>query len=120
MSAERAVCSLAELAKTAALAVDAGELRLALFLHEGRVFALSETCPHRGGPLHAGQVTRGVVRCPWHLWQFDLASGCSPVNPHSSVPTYPVRVENGTVFVRLAEEAPAERRGVGGRREAVE
>ncbi len=101
MSRELAVCRLADLGAAGAAAVDAGERRIALFLREGRVYALGETCPHRGGPLHLGRVERGIVRCPWHLWQFDLLSGRSPVNPKSCVPAYPVRVEDGTVFVTL-------------------
>ena len=104
MSVERAVCSLAELAGKSSLAVDAGERRIAVFLHRGRVYALSETCPHRGGPLHLGQVVHGIVHCPWHLWRFDLASGRSPLNPNSCVPTYPARVKDGTVLLRIPDE----------------
>ena len=98
---EHAVCTLAELEAASALAVDIGERRVAIFLHDGRVHALSETCPHRGGPLHLGRVRRGIVECPWHQWQFELASGCSPVNPRSAVATYAVRVEGQTVIVRV-------------------
>lgn len=101
MTVEHPVCSLAALAAQSALAVDAGDLRIAVFLHEGRVYALSETCPHRGGPLHLGRVAHGIVRCPWHLWQFDLATGRSPLNPNSCVAAYPARIENGAVLVRL-------------------
>ena len=97
---EHPVCSLAELEAASAVAVDVGDLRIAVFLHGGGIYALSETCPHRGGPLHLGRVRNGIVQCPWHLWQFDLASGCSPVNPVSRVPSYPVRVEGGMVLVR--------------------
>lgn len=101
MSRELVVCRLEDLSEEHAVAVDAGELRLAVFLHEGRVYALGETCPHRGGPLHLGKVAHGIVRCPWHLWQFDLATGRSPVNPKSCVPAYPARIQNGTILVTL-------------------
>ena len=101
MNTEHRVCSLAELSKRRAVAVDLGEVRVAVFLHRGRVHALSETCPHRGGPLHLGRVERGVVRCPWHEWQFDLVTGCSPVNPNSCVAVYPVRIEDEAVLVAL-------------------
>ena len=98
---EHPVCRLADLEAASAVAVDVGERRIAVFLHEGGIHALSETCPHRGGPLHLGRVREGIVQCPWHLWQFDLMTGCSPVNPKSRVPTYPVRVEDGMVLVRV-------------------
>ena len=99
--AEHPVCTLEQLQAESAIAVDIGDLRIAVFLHEGQVYALSETCPHRGGPLHLGRIRYGIVVCPWHLWQFDLVSGCSPVNPNSRVPTFPARVEHGTVLVAV-------------------
>jgi NAD(P)H-dependent nitrite reductase small subunit len=75
--------------------------RLALFRYRDEFFALDETCPHRGGPLHEGVIQEGVVACPWHLWQFNLRSGISPVNPLSRVRTYPIRVEAGDLLVTL-------------------
>ncbi len=105
MNREFAVCRLDELAAKGALAVDLGETRVAVFLDGRRVRALNETCPHRGGPLHLGQVEGGVVRCPWHAWSFDLVTGCSPANPNSCVAVYPARVEDGTVLVTLKDPA---------------
>lgn len=75
--------------------------RLAVFRHQGEFFALDETCPHRGGPLHEGMVQEGVLACPWHLWQFDLKTGVSPVNPLSKVRTYRVWLEETDLFVEL-------------------
>ena len=100
MSEEHRACRFEELAGSGALAVDLEDVRVALFLSEGQVFALNETCPHRGGPLHLGEVADGIVRCPWHLWQFDLKTGESPVNPNSCVRAYPVSVRDGDVWVR--------------------
>lgn len=34
----------------------------------------SGVCPHLGGPLLEGRVRDGVVRCPWHHYEFDLVS----------------------------------------------
>ena len=65
------VARLADIPEGAGIAVDVGERRLALFRHSGHVFALDETCPHRGGPLHEGAIENDVVLCPWHQWQFD-------------------------------------------------
>lgn len=101
---ERIVCGLAELEEAGALAADLGDTRVAVFHHGGRVFALNETCPHRGGPLHQGEIEDGVVRCPWHGWQFDLATGVSPLNPRSRVAAYPARIADGKVRVTLPDE----------------
>jgi 3-phenylpropionate/trans-cinnamate dioxygenase ferredoxin component len=83
------------------VAVDVGERRIALFRYQNELFALDETCPHRGGPLHEGEIESGVVLCPWHQWRFDLRSGCSPLNPLSKVRTYPVEVVGTEVWVEF-------------------
>lgn len=95
------VASIDKIPEGRGIAVDIGEKRIALFRYRGEVFALDETCPHRGGPLHDGFLDRGVVLCPWHQWQFDLKTGCSPVNPLSRVRVYPVRVEGTEVFLEI-------------------
>lgn len=63
----------------------------------GRFFACSPTCPHEDGPLAEGWLEGDVVVCPWHGYDFDLASGASRVDPDLSVAVYPVRV-NGTAL----------------------
>ncbi|HXV62931.1 MAG TPA: Rieske 2Fe-2S domain-containing protein [Vicinamibacteria bacterium] len=95
------LASVEDLAEGKAIAVDVGEKRVAVFRHEDEWFALDETCPHRGGPLHEGTIQSGVLYCPWHQWQFELRTGCSPLNPLSRVRTYAVIVEDGAVWVDL-------------------
>jgi 3-phenylpropionate/trans-cinnamate dioxygenase ferredoxin component len=85
------------------IVVDIAGKRLAVFRSSGEFFTLDETCPHRGGPLHEGVVQKGVVACPWHMWQFDLRNGCSPINPLSKVRTYRTWIEGDDVFVELGE-----------------
>jgi 3-phenylpropionate/trans-cinnamate dioxygenase ferredoxin subunit len=42
------------------------------------------------------------MRCPWHGWEFDIASGRSLFDPDGvRVRNYPVTVEDGTVIVEL-------------------
>jgi phenylpropionate dioxygenase-like ring-hydroxylating dioxygenase large terminal subunit len=42
---------------------------------EGRVFAMRDSCPHRGIPLSYGRIDREVVECCYHGWRFDACSG---------------------------------------------
>jgi NAD(P)H-dependent nitrite reductase small subunit len=95
------VGSVRDIPEGRGVVVEAGDKRLAVFQHEGEFFALDETCPHRGGPLHEGLLQEGVVACPWHLWQFDLRTGASPVNPLSRVRTYPTEVEGEALWVEI-------------------
>jgi nitrite reductase/ring-hydroxylating ferredoxin subunit/uncharacterized membrane protein len=39
------------------------------------LYALSNHCSHRGGPLHEGELDAGTVICPWHDSVFDLRDG---------------------------------------------
>ena len=103
--AEFRVASTRDIPEGNGVVVDVRGKRLAIFRDSGEFFALDETCPHRGGPLHEGFVREGVVACPWHMWQFDLRNGCSPVNPLSKVRTYRTRIEGDEVWVDLEGSA---------------
>ena len=39
---------------------------IALFEHEGAVYATDNQCPHMGYPLIRGRVRKGVLSCDWH------------------------------------------------------
>src|SRR4051794_2574414 len=77
-----------------------GRHRPVLVLHDrGRVTALDNRCPHMGFPLERGAVEDGVLTCPWHHARFDVASGCTFDLWADDVPTCPVRVRDGEVWV---------------------
>lgn len=103
---ELRVASTHDVAEGVGIAIDVGDRRIALFRNGDEFFALDETCPHRGGPLHSGpiDVERGVVLCPWHQWQFDLRTGCSPLNPLSKVRPYSLHVRGDELWIELPDE----------------
>jgi len=69
---------------------------------DGVVRALSGVCIHRGGPLGQGQLHQGRVVCPFHLWEFDCATGEYDFDPAKRVDTYRVVVEGDDILI----EAP--------------
>jgi DMSO/TMAO reductase YedYZ heme-binding membrane subunit/nitrite reductase/ring-hydroxylating ferredoxin subunit len=73
--------------------------RRALFLHDGKIFALSNVCRHQGGPLGEGRIVFGCLTCPWHGYQYRLEDGCSPPPFTEVVPTYAVRVIGDDIYV---------------------
>ncbi len=81
--------------------VEAGGRTLALFNIEGRLYAIDNTCLHRGGPLGEGDLDGRVVTCPWHAWRWDVTTGANVNNPAVKVACIPVSVEAGEVFVEL-------------------
>ena len=73
----------------------------------GRVYAINNTCLHRGGPLGQGLLEGKVLTCPWHGWQFDVSNGQAMQNPAARVDCYPTEVRGGDVFVDLESQAEA-------------
>jgi nitrite reductase/ring-hydroxylating ferredoxin subunit len=68
----------------------------------GTVRVLSGICIHRGGPLGQGQIHEGRVVCPYHLWEFDCATGEYDYDPTRRVPTFPVKIEGDDILVELS------------------
>jgi nitrite reductase (NADH) small subunit len=66
------------------------------------VFALSDRCPHKGGPLSEGIVHGKSVTCPLHNWVFSLETGQAQGADEGQVPTYPARVEAGRILLDAA------------------
>jgi len=93
------VCSLAELQQEPMRVTTAAGSPILLVLHEGRVSAVDNRCPHMGFPLHRGTVKEGILTCHWHHAKFDLASGCTFDLFADDVPTYGVEVRDGEVWL---------------------
>jgi nitrite reductase (NADH) small subunit len=80
---------------------DGGD-NIALFrTASGNVFALRDRCPHKGGPLSQGIVAGETVTCPLHGWNLGLDTGQARAPDAGCVATYPVRVEDGMVWLSL-------------------
>jgi nitrite reductase/ring-hydroxylating ferredoxin subunit len=97
------LASLAELPPGSLIEIVRGDDLYALCNVDGDVRALSGVCPHAGGPLGQGAMEGTLVACPFHAWQFDSATGACEFNETIRVPTYPVRVENGEIFVDIPD-----------------
>ena len=65
----------------------------------GKIFAINNTCLHRGGPLGQGVMDGNVVTCPWHGWQYDVTTGKISQNPTVGVDCYKVEVRGEDIFV---------------------
>ena len=85
---------------------------LALFFHDGKVYAVDNRCPHMGFPLHRGAVRDGILTCHWHHARFDLESGGTFDQFADEARVFPVEVRDGEVWVDLSprEDSPAHQR----------
>lgn len=87
----------------------------------GRYYALRNRCAHQGGPACEGAIvptlsasvtergrvkeffdeSRMVVCCPWHGWEYEVETGVLVADRTRRIATYPVRVEDGDVYVKV-------------------
>ena len=72
---------------------------------DDKVFALLDSCPHKGGPLSQGIVFGESVACPLHNWTIGLADGCARAPDEGCTVTFSVMCEHGTVYLDRAELA---------------
>jgi 3-phenylpropionate/trans-cinnamate dioxygenase ferredoxin subunit len=120
---ERAVAlPLAELPPGTSTTVKAFGTTVAVFNVEGQVFALSNHCPHHGGPLCHGRISGAVLpsqpyeyrygregrvlTCPWHGWEFDIESGRTIFDPAVRVKIYEARIEEGEIVLTRWRTVP--------------
>ncbi|MBV9325285.1 MAG: Rieske (2Fe-2S) protein [Chloroflexi bacterium] len=97
----RTVCALADLPVGRVHAIRCGATIVALVRGaDDQVFALENTCPHRGGPLAGGKLVAGEIACPWHGFRFDPRTGAATVpTPHAPATSIPVRIAGEDVQV---------------------
>jgi nitrite reductase/ring-hydroxylating ferredoxin subunit len=95
--------------------IEVGRRSIGVFRVGDRFYAISNRCPHQGGPLCLGRLAPWAVSdgpgdlrmddgdvllaCPWHGWEYDLATGQSFLGPSETpVRSYAVSVEPGSVL----------------------
>jgi len=72
--------------------------------YDGKICALENRCPHQGGPLGEGSIEKGLLRCPWHGWDYDPCTGLAP-GYDDGVAVYPVEERSDGVYVQLPPES---------------
>ncbi len=84
------------------MGVAVGGRDIALYEVDGQIYATSNICTHGHARLSDGFLDGREIECPLHQGKFDVCTGkaqCAPLT--EDVATYPVRIENGRVFVNL-------------------
>ncbi len=105
MSVQVRVCSAAEVAKGQVIAVEVGELALAVVhADDDNFYAVYDECSHAQIALSEGEVDGCTLECWLHGSRFDLRTG-KPTGPPATepVPVYPVEIRDGEIYVGVKE-----------------
>lgn len=92
---------VSDLATGSGMVADVNGKAVALFNVGGTIYAIDNTCRHKGGPLGEGTLEGSVVTCPWHRWEYDVSTGEVIANRQIKVATYPVQIEGDEIKVAV-------------------
>ncbi len=113
------VCKLSDLAEGQLTPARIGTAPVLVTLVGGQPKAVAARCPHQGADLAAGSLAgrigtrpcgeltvdpnRPVLRCPWHGFEYDLATG-DPIVPapdhrQMRLRTYALRIDGANVVL---------------------
>ncbi len=114
------VCPLSDIPQPGGVMVDLGDREIGVFRHEEQLYAYDNRCIHQGGPVCSGELVGATRRelgaggevvgevldahemrlvCPWHGWEYDLATGEAAHDRRRRLRRFPVTVEDGFVYV---------------------
>jgi nitrite reductase/ring-hydroxylating ferredoxin subunit len=122
------VARLDDIAPGGMISVKVEGKEIALCNVDGDIFAVSRRCGHENAPLNFGTLNGHIITCPWHYAQFDARGGKALFGPCSKdygikkdaidpavetdiknrlsesvdlkdLPTFPVKVEAGDIYV---------------------
>ncbi|MBI5460811.1 MAG: nitrite reductase small subunit NirD [Gammaproteobacteria bacterium] len=68
------------------------------------IFALRDSCPHKGGPLSQGIVHGHKVACPLHDWKIHLDSGLAVAPDEGCAARFPVRIDGDAIYLSLTPD----------------
>ncbi|MCH5598549.1 nitrite reductase small subunit NirD [Niabella ginsengisoli] len=108
-----AACSVEDAVINGGVCVKHGNEQIALFYFTRRNewYATQNLCPHKKQMA----LSRGMlgskneepkVACPFHKKTFSLVTGQCLSGDECDIKTYPVKVENGTVFIKVDTKEP--------------
>ncbi len=76
-----------------------------LFIKQnGNIYVIDDRCPHMGCKFSGGSLDGNFVVCPCHEWRFNLETGEYENDPAYVLVTYPFKIKDGKVRVKLEED----------------
>ncbi len=96
-------CNVDDVEPEDVLRFDHGEQTFAIYrTTDDKFYATDGLCTHQKVHLAGGFVMDHLIECPKHNGRFDFTTGQAKGAPVCvDLKTYPTRVENGEVFIRI-------------------
>ena len=119
-SSEVCVAEASDVAEGDRKIVSLGHTDVGIYRLNGRLYAYENRCPHQGGPACEGLVMPKVedvlgpdrtyrsrrfnydewhIVCPWHAWEYDLATGQCIADRRYRLRRYDVVERDGRIYV---------------------
>lgn len=76
-------------------------LNILMVREGGEVFALEGKCAHMACPLASGSLDGYILTCPCHDWKFDIRTGQFLDAAELGIAVYPVKSDNGKLYVDI-------------------
>ena len=90
---------LSDLVDDDILAVEVAGVEMVIYRHGDSIRACQRYCPHQRADLTEGLVSRGLLICSAHGWQFDADTGVHEKSPETCLATYQVQVEGEAILI---------------------
>lgn len=72
---------------------------VAVFRHDGKLFAIDNACLHEDGPMGEATQSGFVVTCSYHDWRYDVRDGKCLSAPGRKIACYDVAEHDGFIWV---------------------
>lgn len=93
---------LSDFADGAIHAIEVGGQKVILSRNGASITCFQNACAHLGFPIHDGEVANGIITCPHHGFQYDLASGECLTAPEVQLQPHAVRIVGSKVEIRIS------------------
>ncbi|MEH2179418.1 NifU family protein [Nostoc sp.] len=97
------VATIEQVPEFSVLAVQLAGSSLILHRQGITVRCYRNACTHLGSALDQGKVENGIITCPSHGFQYKLETGECLTAPDVSLESYPVKIKDDKVFVKLQQ-----------------
>jgi nitrite reductase/ring-hydroxylating ferredoxin subunit len=117
---DKVICELTDIADGDHRIFMVDALEFGVFRQGEKVYAWENRCPHQGGPVCQGKIypkvderigpdgkslgmcftgTRQIV-CPWHGYEFNVATGRHPADPNVRLRPVNVTLREGRIYLQ--------------------